>query len=64
VDQKSGDIQKYLSNDELSKILSANNKMSSESTHTSDAMPESTFNLKLKKDEQEAKDNLILPYMR
>ena len=27
-------------------------------------VPQSTFNLSLKQDEQEAKDNLILPYLK
>ena len=66
VDQNTGDIQKHLSSDELSKVL-ANSKATAEVAEqkaNAQAMPESTFNLTLKKDEQEAKDSLILPYMR
>lgn len=60
-----GDITKHMSSDELAKILETHTKAPTQVSETaSQALPESTFNLTLKKDEQEAKDNLILPYIR
>ena len=68
VDKQTSDIIKYISSDELEKLHTIDSLKDAvqfnEMKSSSPTLPKSTFNLTLKKDEQEAKDSLILPYIR
>ncbi|KAI2808779.1 hypothetical protein BLOT_006726 [Blomia tropicalis] len=64
VDENTGQITNYWSNEQLDAIELNNSTKQKIEPNKSSLLPESTFNLGLKKDEQEAKDDLILPYMR
>lgn len=70
-----GRIVRFLSGEELAKVAMMQlQQQKSQSTKEAEAttitsttttpLPESTFNLTLKREEQEAKDSLVLPYTR
>ena len=71
-----GRITRFLSGEELAKVamMQLQQQQKDQSTKEAEAttitstpttpLPESTFNLTLKREEQEAKDSLVLPYTR
>lgn len=66
VDQQTGHIISFLSSEDLAKVLQKSRQEEAKTlaAETETPLPSSTFNLGLKKEEQEAKDSLILPYIR